>query len=199
MKYTIYKPNKNVNGCAGSFQISQVGPKLTSNLFVSMIQQSGWDDQKKTGSFKGSRDDESKNINFKLNVSEAGEILSSMKTRIPFVAFHTFSDDSTIIKFTPWDQKRKVLGKDGEEWHTVPSWGLTVTRNKTNVFKLPLTAGESEVLAKLLDQFIEDALLEAAQEQSTKQAQGSSTSVKQLSSEPKEDESSDEEDDDIPF
>jgi len=91
MKYRIYKPNPRNNGCAGTVDIAQVGKDMKTSLFISMIQQSGWDDQKKTGSFAASRDDASKNINFKLSVAEAGEIISSFQTRIPFVAFHKFN------------------------------------------------------------------------------------------------------------
>ena len=43
----------------------------------------------------------------KLSPTEAGEVLSSFKTRIPFLAFHRSGEDTTIIKFTPWDKKKK--------------------------------------------------------------------------------------------
>lgn len=193
MKYPIYKPNKNVSGCAGSFNISQVGKDMKTTLFVEMIQQASWDDKKKIGSFKANQDDPTKKINFKLSVAEAGEILSSLKTRIPFIAFHKFDDNTTIIKLTPWDKARKVKTADGEEVYKTPAWGFSVTRNSSEQFKLPLEAGEAEVLAVMLEQFITDSLFDNSQFASTEKAKSSSEPVK-----PKQKESEVEEDD-VPF
>lgn len=198
MKYRIYKPNPRNNGCAGTVDIAQVGADMKTSLFISMIQQSGWDDQKKTGSFAASRDDASKNINFKLSVAEAGEIISSFQTRIPFVAFHKFNDDTTVIRLTPWDKIRKVKEKDGEASYKTPAWGFSVTRNGSDTFKLPLEAGEAEVVKIILKQFIEDALFEESQNQSTEKAKKSSDTVKK--SAPKAQENKvDEDEEDVPF
>ncbi len=196
MKYPVYKPNKNVNGCAATFAVVQTGKDLKTNFFISMIQQSGWDDKKKTGSFAGSREDASKNINFKLSVAEAGEILSSFKTRVPFVAFHKFNDDTTVIRLTPWDKNRQVKEQGGEKTYVTPAWGFAVTKNSSETFRLPLEAGEAEVLAILLKQFIEDSLFENSQDEKTQQAQNSSASVKPERPQQKEKE---EDDSDIPF
>jgi len=95
----------------------------------------------------------------KLSANEAGEVLSSFKTRIPFVAFHRRNDDTTIIKFTPWDKKRKIMGKDGDTWHETPAFGVSVTRNSSMTFKLPLEAGETEVLSELLKKYILESFI----------------------------------------
>lgn len=195
MKYPIYKPNKNVSGCAGSFNIGQIGQDMKSALFVEMIQQASWDDKKKIGSFKANQDDPTKKINFKLSVAEAGEILSSFKTRVPFIAFHKFDDNTTVIRLTPWDKPRKVKTANGEETHKTPAWGFSVTRNSNEQFKLPLEAGEAEVLTVLLKQFIEDSLCDNAQFASMDKAKTSSASAKPQEKE----EASEEEYDDVPF
>ena len=46
------------------------------------------------------------------------------------------------------------MGKDGDEWHETPAFGITVSRNSSQVYKLPLEAGETEVLSELLKKYI---------------------------------------------
>ena len=93
-----------------------------------------------------------------ISFNEAGEFISSFRSRTPFVAFHKKNDDTTIIKLTPWDKKRKFINKDGEDWHETPAWGISVTRNSSQTFKLPIEAGESVVLEQLLKSYINDCL-----------------------------------------
>ena len=46
------------------------------------------------------------------------------------------------------------MGKDGDTWHETPAFGVSVTRNSSMTFKLPLEAGETEVLSELLKKYI---------------------------------------------
>ena len=48
------------------------------------------------------------------------------------------------------------MAKDGEQWHETPAFGVSVTRNSSMTFKLPLEAGETEVLSELLKKYISD-------------------------------------------
>ena len=153
MKFTLYKPNSKNAGSAFSFDITK-DKKGNAVMYVSMIQQHSWNDQTKSGSFKENAKNPERSGTIKLTPSEAGEVLSSLKTRIPFVAFHRRDKDTTIIKFTPWDKKRKIMNKNGEEWIETPAFGFSVTRNSSQVFKLPLEAGETEVLAELMKKYI---------------------------------------------
>ena len=153
MKFTLYKPNSKNTGAAFSFDLAK-DKKGNAVMYVSMIQQHSWNDKTKSGSFKENAKNPEKSGTIKLSANEAGEILSSFKTRIPFVAFHRNNEDTTIIKFTPWDKKRKIMGKDGDEWHETPAFGITVSRNSSQVYKLPLEAGETEVLSELLKKYI---------------------------------------------
>jgi hypothetical protein len=157
MKHTLYKPNPKNTGAAFSFDA--VKDKEGKNvLFVSMIQQYSWDDKKKNGSFKENAKNPDKSATIMLSFNEAGEFISSFRSRIPFVAFHKKNDDTTIIKLTPWDKKRKIVGKDGDEWHETPSWGLSVVRNSSQTFKLPIESGESVVLEELFKSYIRECL-----------------------------------------
>lgn len=164
MKFTLYKPNSKNTGSAFSFDLAK-DKKGNAVMYVSMIQQHSWNDKTKSGSFKENAKNPEKSGTIKLSANEAGEILSSFKTRIPFVAFHRRNDgqntDTTIIKFTPWDKKRKIIGKDGDEWHETPAFGISVSRNSSQVYKLPLEAGETEVLSELLKKYILESFIVA--------------------------------------
>ena len=133
MKFTLYKPNSKNTGAAFSFDLAK-DKKGNAVMYVSMIQQHSWNDKTKSGSFKENAKNPEKSGTIKLSANEAGEVLSSFKTRIPFVAFHRRNDDTTIIKFTPWDKKRKIMGKDGDTWHETPAFGVSVTRNSSMTF-----------------------------------------------------------------
>jgi len=156
MNFTLYKPNSKNQGSAFSFSINK-GKNDKPVLFVSMIQQHSWNDSRKTGSFKENAKNPDKSATTALSLIEAGEILSSFKNRIPFVAFHKKDQDTTIIKFAPWDKKRKVKEKDGDKWYETPAFGINITRNSTQIFRIPLEAGEVEVLAELLKEFIKQS------------------------------------------
>jgi hypothetical protein len=192
MKFTLYKPNSKNAGSAFSFDIAK-DKKGNAVMYVSMIQQYSWNDQTKSGSFKENAKNPEKSGTIKLTANEAGEILSSLKTRIPFVAFHRRDKDTTIIKFTPWDKKRKIMNKDGEEWIETPAFGFTVTRNSSQTFKLPLEAGETEVLGELMKKYILDSFVVADAYQNQKPKY-----EKKQYDEPKQ-EVIEDEDDGVPF
>ena len=153
MKFTLYKPNSKNTGSAFSFDIAK-DKKGNAVMYVSMIQQHSWNDQTKSGSFKENAKNPEKSGTIKLSPTEAGEILSSFKTRIPFLAFHRSGEDTTIIKFTPWDKKKKIKEKDGDKWYDTPAFGISVTRNSSQTYKLPLEAGETEALSELFKKYI---------------------------------------------
>jgi hypothetical protein len=157
MKYTLYKPNSKNTGAAFSFDL--VNDRNNKPvLFVSMIQQHSWNDSAKTGSFKENAKNPEKSATIKLTENEAGEFLSSFKTRIPYVAFHKKDDSTTIIKLTPWDKARKVKEQNGEQSFNTPAWGFSVSKNSSQLFKLPIEAGEAEVLSELFRVYITKVL-----------------------------------------
>ncbi len=158
MKFTLYKPNAKNTGSAFTFDCTK-DRNGNPVLFVSMILQHSWNNERKTGSFKENAKNPDKSTTIKLTDIEAGEFLSSMKTRIPFVGFHKTEEKTTIIKLTPWDKNRIIKNKDGQETFKSPAWGLTVTKNSSQFFKLPIEAGESECLAVLLEGYIKESLI----------------------------------------
>jgi len=153
MKFTLYKPNSKNTGSAFSFEIGK-SRNGEPSLYVSMIQQYGWNDSTKNGSFKENSKDPTKSASIKLSVIEAGEFLSSFKTRIPYVAFHKSKQDTTIIKLTPWDKTKKIKEQNEEKTYISPAFGLNVSRNSNQTFRLPLEAGEVEALSQLLINYI---------------------------------------------
>lgn len=192
MKFTLYKPNAKNTGSAFTFDCTK-DRNGNPVLFVSMILQYGWNDERKTGSFKENAKNPDKSTTIKLTDIEAGEFLSSIKTRIPFLGFHKTEEKTTIIKFTPWDKNRIIKNKDGQETFKSPAWGLTVTKNSSQFFKLPIEAGESECLAVLLEGYIKQSL--TAKSEAYKQDQPQKTYKKPA---PKASVVEDD-DDDVPF
>ena len=147
MSVPLYKPNSKNTGSAFSFQYG-----VTKNgepcLFMRAIQQHGWDSDKKIGNFASNRDDPSKNLSLKFNEFECGSILSAFKDRYEFNTFHTYEDNKTTIRIAPWDKKVKVSSlnpktkKIEEKTQTVPAFGISVTRNGSDTFKISVEPGE---------------------------------------------------------
>ena len=145
MSLTLYKPNSKNSGCAFSFRIG-VNKKYEPTLYVSAIQQFSWDASKRSGSFSGNRDNPDKNINIKFNEFEAGGMLSAFANRNEYSTFHSFEENKTSIKFTPWDKQVKVQDKT----ITVPAFGALFTRNGNQTFRIPLEPGEVQALTEFL-------------------------------------------------
>ena len=149
-------------------------------------------------SFVQNREDPDKNISFKLNEFELGEILSAFEGRYAWNAFHSFNDNKTIIKLAPWDKKRTIKTKDGDESFTVPAFGFSVTRNGNQNFRLPVEPGEVEALKRLIYKYF-DILFQNREFQSgDNTADGHRPSPKNKPS-PKTPQAPVEEDDDAPF
>lgn len=157
MKYTLYKPNSKNQGCAMGFSIG-TGKDGSPSLYISAVQQASWNDQTKTGSFGANAKDPNKSGNFKMNANEAGEMISSIKTRVPVNFFHKFNQDSTSIKFTPWDKDRKIKDQNGEHTYKSAAFGLSISKNSSQHFKIALEAGETEALRLLLEDFVKQSL-----------------------------------------
>jgi hypothetical protein len=151
MNLSLYKPNSKNSGCAFNFSVG-LGNKGLPALYVSAIQQHSWDTKSKTANFSNNKEDSDKNINVKFNEWEVGAIISAFDKRYEYSTYHTFDENSTSIKFTPWDKQQKT--KDGQQ--TVPAFGLVLTRNGNQVFRLPLEPGEVETLKCLLKRYLNE-------------------------------------------
>jgi len=142
MSITLYKPNSKNAGCAFNFKIG-VNRNKEPVVYASAIQQYNWDDKKRSGSFSGNKENPEKNINLKFNEFEIGGILSALRKRYEYSAFHSFEENKTSIKFVPWD--KSVKNQKGEST-ILPAFGITFTRNGSQTFRVPLEPGEVENL-----------------------------------------------------
>ena len=104
MKFSLYKPNAKVTGCAFQFKVGQSkGDEKT--LYVSAIQQSSWNENTKTGSFSDNAKNPEKTLNIKLNENEIGGLLYAIRVYTEFSAFHTFDENKTQISFKPYTKQ----------------------------------------------------------------------------------------------
>lgn len=160
MSIQIYKPNKNNNGFAFSFYIGEAKNNRNPNLFLNAIAQHSWDDKKRIGSFSGSKNDPDKNISIKFNEFECGSIISAINSRYEWNTYHAFEDNKTQIKLSPWDKKvtsTKINQKTKESYEdtiTIPAFGISITRNGSQTFKIPLEPGEAQCLKILCETVI---------------------------------------------
>jgi len=156
MSISIYKPNSKNTGSAFSFRYGIQYKNQEPCLFLNAIQQHGWDQKSKTGNFSPNRNDPSKNITLKFNEFECGSILSALKNRYEYNTFHTYEDNKTTIKISPWDKSSKISSlnpstkKFEEKVQILPAFGISITRNGSDSFKIPLEPGEVEVVSSLI-------------------------------------------------
>lgn len=187
MIYTIYKPNKNINGGLATFRVKKQKKEgesdWSSSLFIELLKQNTWNSEKHTGTF----DKESRKF-ITLNVAEAGEFINTFKNNVAFSTFHKSSKGSASISLSPYNWKRNVNAKDVD----VVCFGLSVKANNLE-YKIPITPGESQVLIVLLEHFIKEQSSLALKEEERKR---STTKISKSSEEPSEENPSEQ---DIPF
>ena len=209
MSLTLYKPNSKNAGAAFTFSIGSDKKNDEPTLFISAIAQHSWNADKKIGSFSGNANDKEKTVNVKLNLNECGEILSAIRNRYEYSTFHSFEENSTTIKFTPWNKSVKISKYDPESKGykdakiEVPAFGVSISKSKGHTFKIPLDAGETEVLSEYL-KFLLQKLFEVRTTRQreaflSRQEGGNNKPTKQ--SKPKKAEVVEEDDDDeeVPF
>lgn len=158
MSIQIYKPNKTNTGFAFSFYAMQNSNNCS--LFINAIAQHSWDASKKIGSFSGSKNDPDKNISIKFNEFECGSIISAIDNRYEWNTYHAYEENKTQIKLSPWDKvttNTKLNSKTKESYEekvTLPAFGLVITRNGNQVFKIPVEPGEAQCIKVLCDSII---------------------------------------------
>ncbi len=160
MSLQIYKPNKSNTGFAFSFYMGEDKKNNLPVLFLNAIAQHSWDSNKRIGSFSGNKDNPEKNLSIKFNEFEVGAIISAIKNRFEWNTYHAFEDNKTQIKLSPWDKQVKITKinpktKEAyEETQTLPAFGIVVTRNGSQVFRIALEPGEAECLRVLCEMLI---------------------------------------------
>ena len=81
--------------------------------------------------------------------------MGSIRRREEYNTFHSFGEDKTIIKVSPWDKKAKKSYKDEdgswkEKWVTVKAYSISFTRNGNQTFGIGIEPGEAEVIMEYL-------------------------------------------------
>jgi len=178
MSISLYKPNAKNTGCAFSFQYG-----VTKNeepcVFMRAIKQHGWDSTKKVGNFSSNRDDPSKNLSLKFNEFECGALLSAFKHRHEFNTFHTYEENKTTIRVAPWDKKVKISSlnpstkKIEEKEQTIPAFGISVTRNGSDTFKISLEPGEVEAASIFIKTILSSIYTHRIRKQKERQQESS--------------------------
>jgi hypothetical protein len=196
MKQTIFKPNSNNSGGMMALEISS---DKSPNLYVNMVPQTGWDSNKKRGSFQNAKE---KSVAFKLSESEAGDLIFAFRNGGVFHAYHTLNGKTTIINV---NSKVERYGPKGSEVDR-PRFSISVSAKDNGVEKkvyLPIEAGEAECMAILLTEFVRRSLEAAgAESQNYSGGEKSYDNSRSQPSAPKKQETPSApsyEDDDIPF
>lgn len=149
MSLSLYKPTAKNTGCGFSLQLGVNNKTQECALYIKAIKQYSWDDNKKQGYFHQNSGDPDKNIVVKFNEYEIGSLIHSLTSRIEYTTFHTFNEDKTVIKLSPWDKKSKKSVKNPETgtWEEklipVRAYSLSFTRNGNQNFSISLEPGEA--------------------------------------------------------
>lgn len=156
MSLSLYKPNSKNTGCGFSFQAGLDAKTREPSFYIKAIKQHTWDSSKKRGYFQGNVGEGDKNIIVKFNEYELGSFIHAFKTRTEYNTFHTFNDDKTVIKLSPWDKKTKKSVKNEEtgqwedKWLTLPAFSLSLTRNGNQQFGIGIEPGEAQTIVQLI-------------------------------------------------
>lgn len=156
MSISLYKPNSKNTGCGFSFQSGIDKKTKQTTLYVKAIKQHSWDSNKKQGYFAQNSKNPDKNIAIKFNEFECGEIINAIKNRKEYSTFHSFGEDKTVIKFSPWDKKSKKSFKNPdtdqweEKWITVEAFSFSFTRNGNQLFGIGIEPGEAQCILEFM-------------------------------------------------
>jgi hypothetical protein len=160
MSIQLYKPNSKNSGAAFTFSIGSNKNNSLPAFYINAISQFSWDENKKVGTFAGNSKDPEKKVNVKLSENECGEFISAIKNRHEYSAFHAYEENTTTIKFSPWDKDVKVSKYDPSSKSykdskvKVPAFGITISKGKGSSFKIGIDPGEVELLLKFLETFL---------------------------------------------
>lgn len=171
MSLSLYKPNSKNTGCGFSFQLGINNKTQEPVLYTKAIKQHSWDKNKRQGYFQKNIGIPDKNITIKFNEFEVGSLIYAISTRGEYSTFHSFNDDKTSIKLTPWDKPSKKSIKNSEtgEWEEVPTtvkaYSFSFTRNGNQNFSIGVEPGE----AVAINEFLKFCLQEIFSERTSKQ------------------------------
>jgi len=144
---SFYHPNSKNTGFACSFSQS---PK-DGSIYGTLIKQAGWDNEKKIGSFLGSRNDPTKNVTINLGQVEVGAILDCIDRNRPFSSVHDTGKLMKGIQFIPWLNKPADGEKPVQKGH---SFSINITDKEDSTKKNALYFGFTFPEARLIREFL---------------------------------------------
>jgi hypothetical protein len=100
----FYKPNPKNTGAACSFSYN----KKDKAVWVNFVKQSGWNNDSKTGTFRGSGPD--KKANSKFNMTEIAGLVHAIETSGEYSNYHGNRERNTKFTFCPYVQNEKQIG-----------------------------------------------------------------------------------------
>lgn len=135
----FYKANKSNKGCACSLSFNS----KEASLFIQLIKQVSYDEQRHIGSFSGGE-----KVTIKSNLTEIGGFIDSLKRNVDYSTVHQSKDATTQIWFAPY-----YVG-DGEN-RVQKGYGLRVSKKtkdgQESKFLMPFNFGEGQILQSYFD------------------------------------------------
>lgn len=143
----FYKPNSKNTGSACSFYKTKDGA-----IMFSMIKQSSWNEQKKTGSFQGNKDNPNGNVKVKLSLAEAAGFIDCVERDVETKEYHNSPNQTIQIKFSPY------VDREGQK----KGFSLSVSKQSKDSqdkpsFVIGLNYKESRLLKEYLSFIIQDS------------------------------------------
>jgi len=146
MKLTFFKPNSKNTGALFAFKFGPDGKgqdlKGDLALYVEAILQASWNPTTKSGTFKENAKNPEKRVILKLNEFEIGGLINSIKRGVESKGYHTSPGRAGHVQFSFTPSL-----KDG----VVAGFFFSILRDGKSRFAVPISAGECETLAALLD------------------------------------------------
>lgn len=149
MQLPFHKPNSKNTGFLFGFKTNQ------GSLFLEAIRQVSWNDQTKNGSFKANAKskDPQKKIVIKMNAIEAGGLLKTLNSQIPFSTVHRSEQGQTAISV--YKMKRNV--KIGQNEYEVDNVSFNVSKDGSKMGIL-LNVNEIEAFKIFLVEYIKEVI-----------------------------------------
>jgi hypothetical protein len=145
-----YKPNKKNTGHACSFWVNEDGTVQTS-----MLKQSGWNEKTRNGTFSANKDNPMARVISKLSHIECASIISAVRRKTEFSAYHRSPKQILKISF------KSVFDKENVKKHIGYSFSInkedSEDTTQTASFYVMFDHGEAEMLAIYLDKAINES------------------------------------------
>lgn len=141
----FFKPNRSNQGAAlfVNFSMKEKRDRTVPMLFLQIVNQAGWDDVKKEGSFKDNMNDPSQNKTVKFSFLEAAALVRVIEQTVAgnnseWKSYHKTEDTNCSLSFSSM-----VSDKGAVIYFRI---GLSQTEN----FKISLTVDEGVLLREFL-------------------------------------------------